>query len=79
MKFNVIKKLAADVSLADLQKAASALEEGEELDIEVGGDDEGEQLTHILGAIWIIEQVEQGVEFKDAFRQFAQRVRTTLN
>lgn len=79
MKFNVIKKLASDVTLDELQKAASALEEGETLQIEVGGDDEGEQLTHILGAIWICEQVEQGAEFKDAFRQFAQRVRTTLN
>jgi phosphotransferase system HPr-like phosphotransfer protein len=79
MKINEVKRLAEQYSLAELQAAAAAFEEGEPITIEVHGDDEGEQLTHLLSAAEILEQVATGTDFKDAYRAFAKRVRDVLN
>jgi hypothetical protein len=51
MKLPVIKALAENQTLENLRKAEEELLNGEALSIEVEGVDEGEQLTHILGAI----------------------------
>ncbi len=79
MKLPVIRNLAEQHSLDALHEAENALLEEETPSFEVGGDDEGEQLTHLLGAIWIREQMAAGMEFKDAFRAFAQRVRDSIS
>jgi hypothetical protein len=78
MKLPAIKQLAEQHDLATLQAAEQALLNEETPAIEVPGDDEGDQLTQILGAIWIREQVSAGTDFKDAFRAFAQRVRSSI-
>lgn len=78
MKLPAIKQLAEQHDLATLQEAEQALLNEETPAIEVPGDDEGDQLTQILGAIWIREQVAAGTDFKDAFRAFAQRVRSSI-
>lgn len=78
MKLPAIKQLAEQHDLATLQAAEQALLNEETPAIEVPGDDEGDQLTQILGAIWIREQVASGTDFKDAFRAFAQRVRSSI-
>jgi hypothetical protein len=50
------------------------------LPFEVGGDDEGEQLTHILGAIDILERVEnEKIDLKTATRAFFERVRNSIS
>ncbi len=47
--------------------------------IEIGGDDEGEQLTHILASIYIKEKMEQNnTPFNQALRDFSQRVRNSI-
>lgn len=79
MKLAAIKQMAEAHDLATLQAAEEALLNEATPAIEVAGDDEGDQLTNILGAIWIREQVNAGVPFKDAFRAFAQRVRDAIN
>jgi hypothetical protein len=78
MKLPAIKNMAEQHDLASLKAAEEALLNEETPAIEVAGDDEGDQLTNILGAIWIREQVEAGMAFKDAFRAFAQRVRDSI-
>lgn len=78
MKLPIIRQLAENNSLEALQTAENALLEEQIPEIEVGGDDEGEQLTHLLGAIWIREQMLAGMDFKEAFRAFAQRVRDSI-
>ncbi len=78
MKLPIIRQLAENNSLEALQSAENALLEEQKPEIEVGGDDEGEQLTHLLGAIWIREQMLAGMDFKEAFRAFAQRVRDSI-
>ena len=50
------------------------------ISIDVEGSDEGEQLTHILGAIDVLERVK--LENKDkstALREFFQRVRNSIS
>ena len=48
--------------------------------IEVEGDDEGEQLTHILASIYIKGKMEnEGVAFAQGLRDFSQRVRKSIS
>lgn len=79
MKLGAIRKLLS-VDLETLQKAEEDLAEERALSIEVEGDDEGEQLTHIFGAIWIKEQVASGeMDEKSALRAFTQKVRNSIS
>jgi hypothetical protein len=80
MKLPVIKHLVEAYSIAELQLAEQNLLEEKPIAIIVEGDDEGEQLTHILGAIDVLEKVQ--LENKDksiALREFFQRVRNSIN
>lgn len=78
MKIPVIKELLQH-DLDTLRKAESAIEEGETPEIEVGGVDEGDQLTNVFGAIWIKEQIEKGAEEKEALRAFTKKVRSSIS
>jgi hypothetical protein len=80
MKIPVIKKLVEIESFDNLQKAEESLLNGESLAIEVEGDDEGEQLTHIIAAMWIQEKMkEEGMDFKTALREYTKKVRESIN
>lgn len=80
MKIPVIKKLVEDHDIEVLDKAEMALLNEEMPEIEIGGDDEGEQLTHVMGAKWIKEHMQaQGVEFKKALRAYTLKVRKSIS
>lgn len=80
MKLPVIKDLVEKYALTDLQAAEEALLNEETPAIEIIGDDEGEQLTHTLAAIWIKEQMEaQNLDYKTALREYTKRVRTSIS
>jgi hypothetical protein len=80
MKIPVIKKLAETHSLKELQAAEEALYNEETLAIEVMGDDEGEQLTHVLAAVYIKEHMaENGSELKAALRAYTVKVRNSIS
>jgi hypothetical protein len=79
MKLPEIKKLVQQHTLAELRAAEEALLNEQVPAIVVGGDDEGEQLTHIIGAIEILESIEKGAAEKDALRAFTQRVRNSIS
>jgi hypothetical protein len=80
MKFPIIKALAETKTLAELKQAEELLCNEMPLPFEVGGTDEGEQLTHILGAIDILERVEKGnIDLKTATRAFLERVRNSIS
>lgn len=80
MKLPIIKNLAENQSLEALKEAENMLINGETLPFEVGGDDEGEQLTHILGAIDILERVKnEGIDLRTAIRGFSERVRNSIS
>ena len=80
MKIPVIKKLAEAYSLADLRAAEEALYNEETPAIEIIGDDEGEQLTHIIAAIFIKEHMaEYDSDLKTALREYTLKVRNSIS
>ncbi|OHX66278.1 DUF6952 family protein [Flammeovirga pacifica] len=79
MKIPVIKKLVESYSLEQLQAAEEALAEEQTPNIEIEGEDEGEQLTHAFAAIWIKEKVLGGEEFKTALRAYTTMVRGSIS
>ncbi len=80
MKLAVIRSLAETQNLEALKQLEELLLNGENLPIEVGGEDEGEQLTHILGAIDILERVKnEGIDVRTAIRGFSERVRNSIS
>ncbi|HBH22271.1 MAG TPA: hypothetical protein DDY13_02490 [Cytophagales bacterium] len=79
MKIPVIKKLVEQHDLETLKQAEAAFEEGENPGIEVEGEDEGEQFTHVIAAVWIREKMNaEGLEFKKALREYTSKVRTSI-
>ena len=79
MKIPVIRKLTETYTKEDLQAAEEAIANEETPTIAVEGDDEGEQLTHVFAAIFIKEEMEKGVEFKTALRDFTRKVRESIS
>ena len=80
MKLSVIKELAEKYSLEDLILAEDALSEERNLPFLVPGDDEGEKLTHILGARWIKEEMQRtACSLPEALRSYASRVRESIS
>jgi uncharacterized protein (DUF2267 family) len=79
MKIPAIKKLVESYSLPQLQEAEAALLEEQKPLIEIEGDDEGEQLTHVLASIYIKDKMEHhNTPFSQALRDFSQRVRNSI-
>ena len=78
MKLPVIRNLAGLHNEADLLAAEAALLEGEPLPFEVEGVDEGEQYTHILGALDVVRAKAAGQDERDALRAFGLRVRNSI-
>lgn len=80
MKIPVIKKLVETQPLENLTAAEEALMEEQPLAIEVEGDDEGEQLTHVIAAAWILNYMnDNGVDFKTALREYTKKVRVSIS
>lgn len=80
MKIPEIKRLVENHSLSDLQAAEEALMEEQTPSIEIKGDDEGEQLTHILAGIEILSTVEkENIPVAKALRNYTQRVRNSIS
>ncbi len=80
MKISAVKELAQKYSIEVLKKQENRLLEGLPLEIEVIGDDEGEKLTHILGAIWVLETMQNnGMTLVEAIRAFTEKVRKSID
>ena len=80
MKIPAIKKLVENYSIKELLEAEEALLEEKTPAMEVEGEDEGEQLTHIFAAIWILNKMtDDNVEFKLALREYTKRVRESIS
>jgi Family of unknown function (DUF6952) len=80
MKIPAIKKLVANYSADELEEAELLLLEEKTIKIEVEGDDDGEQLTHIFAAMFILEEMEKSnVDFKTALRRYTEKVRNSIS
>ncbi len=80
MNINIIKHLVETYTTEQLQTAEQALLNEETLAIAVEGKDEGEQLTHILAAVFCQEEMaKSGININQAVRLYSQRVRGSIN
>ncbi|MFN4083198.1 MAG: DUF6952 family protein [Bacteroidia bacterium] len=80
MKLPEIKRLATQHNLNELKLAEENITNGIEPNITVNGEDEGEKLTHVLGAIDVITIMQQNnVELPVALRKFSERVRNSIS
>ena len=81
MQIKAIKNLLAKYNKEELQKLENDLLEGNEISFEdVEGVDEGEQLTHLTGAIWCLdESAKNGTKATAEVRNFASRVRNSIS
>jgi hypothetical protein len=80
MKLPVIKHLAETFTLEQLKAAEEAILNEQKPVIEIEGSDEGEQLTHTIAAIAILEDMAQNnVDIRTAIRNYTQRVRNSIS
>lgn len=80
MKIPVIKQMADTYSIDQLNDAETMLMNEERLQIEVEGDDLGEQLTHIIAAREIkVQMVNEGLDLNGALRNYTKRVRNSIS
>ena len=80
MQIAVIKQLAETHTTAELRAAEDAIMNEQAPAIAVEGKDEGEQLTHVLAAIEIHNDMEKnGIDFRSALRNYTQRVRNSIS
>lgn len=80
MKLPEIKRLVSEYSIEQLNEAENAILEEQKPGIHIAGDDEGEQLTHIMAAIWILREMEEKhVPLATAIRNYSQKVRISIS
>jgi TorA maturation chaperone TorD len=79
MRIPAIREIVSKYSIKELRQAEEDLLEEREPSIDLGPDEPGDQLTHIIGAISVLEEVEKGVDAKKALRNFTQRVRNSIS
>jgi hypothetical protein len=80
MNIAMIKGLVESATLEQLHQAEAALLEEQQPAIDVPGADEGEQLTHVLAAIYVYERIAtDGVDAMTAIREYAKRVRASIS
>lgn len=80
MKMPAIKRLVETQTLQSLVAAEEALLEEQEPAFEIEGEDEGEKLTHVFAAIFILNHMQDhGSQFKDALREYTKKVRVSIS
>lgn len=80
MNIAMIKGLVEAATLEQLQQAEAALLDEQHPAITIPGVDEGEQLTHVLAAIYVHERMAaDGVDAMTAIREYAKRVRASIS
>ncbi len=80
MQLPVIKQLVNDHDLEKLIAAEEAILEEESPAIKIEGSDEGEQLTHVMAAVWVKNEMEkEGIPLNKAIRNYTVKVRNSIS
>ncbi len=80
MQLPVIKQLVENHSFEALKAAEIAIEEGEDPQIDIPGEDEGEQLTHAIAAAWVKDKMNtDGLDARKALREYTKIVRGSIS
>jgi len=78
MKAGAVRTLAKERDIAALEAAAQSLLAGDGAPFEIGGDDDGERLTHVMLAQRIRKRVDAGEDLKAVFREVMGSVRAVM-
>lgn len=80
MQIPVIKSMIESYSLDQLKQAEEAILDEATPAISIEGKDLGEQLTHVLAAIWCKEEIaKRGIPAAQAIREYGVKVRTSIS
>lgn len=80
MQVAVIKNIVERYTAEELMQAEMDMLNEQPLQIEIEGKDEGEQLTHIMAAIWIQQDMKLNhTELRQSIRNFSVKVRTSID
>ena len=80
MKIPAIKHIVENHTLHQLVQAEEALLDEKPIDFDIPGDDEGEKLTHIFAAIFILNHMEDHkTAFTTALREYTKKVRASIS
>lgn len=80
MKLSVIKQLVETYTLEQLTAAEEAILNEQTPEIAIEGNDEGEQLTHVIAAVAVQKDMDDnGVDVRTAMRNYTQRVRNSIS
>jgi hypothetical protein len=79
MKLPVIKKLVETASMEQLSAAEDAILNELPPAIDVEGIDDGEKLTHLMAAQFILNEMGKGVDYPTAMRTYTAKVRTSIS
>lgn len=80
MKIPAIKKIVEAHTINELIEAQTAIIDEQPLQIEIEGDDDGEKLTHVMAAIWIMNAMQDHqLDFNSALREYTKKVRASIS
>lgn len=75
-----VKRLAETYTVEQLKAAEEAILNEQAPEIEIHGDDEGEQLTHAIAAYWVIEEMQkENIPLAKAVRNYTVKVRNSIS
>lgn len=79
MNIASIRSLVQDVDHDTLAAAEAALLDGVAPAVPIPGIDEGEQLTHVMAALWVQSHMtESGQDVMTSIRAYTQKVRASI-
>ena len=80
MNIAAVRTLIESYNEHQLQQAEADLLEGRDVQIDVDGEDEGEQLTHVLAALWVVQHMKETSQDASAsIRAYTQKVRKSIS
>jgi len=73
-----IRRLVEKHTISELKVAEYAIIQERDLAIEVEGKDQATQLTNVIAAVWILEEMQRGADFREAVCEYSKKVRDTI-
>jgi hypothetical protein len=73
-----IRRLVENYTISELRLAEYAIIQETELAIDVEGKDQAAMLTNVIAAVWILEEMQRGADFREAVCEYSKKVRDTI-
>lgn len=80
MKTSAIRLLVESFEESSLLRAEADLLEGKNPSIPVPGNDAGEKLTHVIGALWVTNYISHtGIDTQEALSEYKRKVLASIS